>query len=406
MRPSRLLKTAHLLQRGLLHLAWGWFTVTTRRAHRNSIDWVVGTDEVASMIHNISSALPNAESVSLSTHPFYTFQYDHELRQGGSPRIRALRRIVVAPVMLARLAVRARGFLYVGPGGFLNPAIDDRRSEFAFLAARGRRICCYWTGSDIRSIRLMHELEDELGRPNIATVIGVDNPVFESAEHDDRVRRRAAVSDEFADIIFNVSVDQRSYLRRHTEPFQYFYPDEDFVSGAPVSTGTRVVVAHAPSSPVIKGTALVREAVARLHNEGYDFDYEELIGLPHESILAQLRRSDIVANQFYAFVPSVFGIEALASWTAVLMSADPTVEPDIAPGSDGAWLVTGPTEVYDNLKRLLDQPETVSALAARGYDWARATASASASGRALQRLLATVLDGDYPHLAKLPPQRN
>jgi hypothetical protein len=319
--------------------------------------------------------------------------------------VQALRRAVGAPIMLARLAVRARGFVYVGPGGFLNSAVDERRSEFAFLAARGRRICCYWTGSDIRSIRLMHELEAETGRPNIGTVIGADNPVFESAEHDERVTRRAAVSDEFADIIFNVAVDQRSYLRRHTEPFQYFYPDDDFVARPPVAAGTRAVVAHAPSSPVIKGTALVRDAVDRLQAEGYDFEYVELIGMPHESILSQLRRSDIVANQFYAFVPSVFGIEALASWTAVLMSADPTVEPDIAPGSDGAWLVTGPTEVYDNLKRLLDEPDTVRSLAARGYEWALATASASASGEVLQRLLSSVLDGDYPHLEKVPSQR-
>lgn len=397
MRPSVRVRMLHLLQRVLLHTAWAWFAVTTRRRDRDSIDWVVGTDEVASMIHNITQALPRAESVCLAPHPFYSFRYDHELRDGGSPRMRALRRMLVAPVMLARLSVRARGFVYVGPGGFLNTSVDERRSESAFLVARGRRICCYWTGSDIRSIRLMHELEAELGRPNIATVIGAADPAFESVEHDDRVRRRAAVSDEFADIIFTVSVDQRSYLRRHTEPFQYFYPDDRFVPGLTHPVNSRAVVAHAPSSPIIKGTALVREAVERLHAEGYDFEYVELSGMPHETILSQLRRSDIVANQFYAFVPGMFGIEALASWSAVLMSADPAIEPDIAPGSEGAWLVTGPTEVYENLRRLLDEPETVHALAAKGFDWARATASASASGLVLQRLLSSVLDGDYPH---------
>ena len=133
------------------------------------------------------------------------------------------------------------------------------------------------------------------------------------------------------------------------------------------------------------------------------FDYRELIGVPHEEVLAQLRSSQIVANQFYAFVPGVFGIEALASRTAVLMSADPALEPAIAPGAEGAWLVTTSTEVYTNLKRLLDEPETVRELAAQGYDWALATASASASGRILTALLASVLDGTYPHSTKRPP---
>lgn len=185
-------------------------------------------------------------------------------------------------------------------------------------------------------------------------------------------------------------------MQRHTEPFLYFYPDDDFVGDAP-SRGDEVVVTHAPSSPVIKGTALVRDAVERLHSEGYAFEYVELIGMPHDAVLTQLRRSHIVANQFYAFVPSVFGIEALASRTAVLMSADASIEPDIAPGSEGAWLVTGPSDVYTNLKRLLDEPTTVLSLASKGHEWASATASASASGQVLQRLLGSVLDGTYPH---------
>ena len=102
----------------------------------------------------------------------------------------------------------------------------------------------------------------------------------------------------------------------------------------------RPVLVHAPSSPIIKGTQLVRAAVALLREEGFDFEYVELTGVPHEEVASQLQRAHIVLNQFFAYVPGMFGIEAMAAGAVVLQSADESLESDLPAGSNAAWVVT------------------------------------------------------------------
>jgi hypothetical protein len=76
--------------------------------------------------------------------------------------------------------------------------------------------------------------------------------------------------------------------------------------------------------------------------------------MPNRVVLEHLKSSHIVLNQFYAFTPGLFGIEAMANHCAVLMSADPSIETGLPQKSKDAWMITKYWEVYDNLKYLLD----------------------------------------------------
>ncbi|WP_431279755.1 hypothetical protein [Leifsonia poae] len=182
------------------------------------------------MVHQITNAIPGAHSVSLSGSRQYGYHYDSQLKVTGPARIVGLRRVVWAPLELARLMVLARGFIYVGSTGFLLDQFDQRRFEMAFLKKHGLKIVCYWTGSDIRSTRKMNELEKRTGLANISTYIALVNPVFGTDRHEDTLRRIAAVADEYADAMFNNGTDHLSYLTRPTEPFLYFIPDEEFAT--------------------------------------------------------------------------------------------------------------------------------------------------------------------------------
>ena len=104
-------------------------------------------------------------------------------------------------------------------------------------------------------------------------------------------------------------------------------------------------------------------------------------------VLSALGEAHIVLNQFYAFVPGVFGIEAMARGAAMLCSADDRLEPDLEPGANDAWLVTSHESIYENVNSLLDDPRALRELAARGYRWARANASQSASAASLTATL-------------------
>lgn len=354
------------------------------------ISWVVGVEEVASMTTRIAAAIDGSFSVVHTPHRFYDADYD-AIIQDPSSRLAKYRRLYGGAVLLGWLAGRAHGFVYVARAGFLQSEFDERRYEFDFLRSRGRRIVCVFTGNDIRSPRLMRELEQTMGRPNIATHLFAADPVFATEEYEQRKRAIAAVADDFADAIITARVDQLSYLRSPTRPFLYFYPDEAFDRDLDKFADVdRPVILHAPSNPTLKGTPLVHDAIERLEAEGYDFEYIEVTNASNDEVLRALSRAHIVLNQFYAFVPGVFGIEALSRSCVVLMSADGGIETDLPYGANAAWVVTAPDAVYESLRAVLDEPHGWRDQARRGHDWALANASASASGTQLRALLASL----------------
>ncbi|MDF2573189.1 MAG: hypothetical protein K0S05_101 [Agromyces sp.] len=363
------------------------------RATRRDITWVVGPDELASMVGHIADAVPGSYSVSLSPHRFYRRTYDRLLSTAGGPRVAYVRRLIVGPWLLGALSRRASGVVYVGAVGFLLSSVDDREFEFAFLTRHGVKIACYFTGDDIRAPRLMHELEDVYGRPNLSTVVGALDPLFESDEYDALKRRIGAIADRYADVIFTAPVDQRGYLTSDVRAFRYFYPDDRFrLDLARYDHPERLVLVHAPSAPVLKGTRFVRDAIERLRSEGYDFEYHELLDVSNDEVRRVLARAHIVLNQFFAYLPGVFGIEALASGCVMLCSADEHIEPlTLGEGANAAWIVTGPSEVYEHTRTLLEHPESLREQARRGFEWAVRHASASASAEYVVTALDEVL---------------
>jgi hypothetical protein len=356
----------------------------SRRRH----SWIIGPHEVASMVLNLARVVEDSVSVALGSESFYGRDYDITIPAGGRAE---LRRALRAPVIFARLAARARGFVYVGSDGFLQTTVDQRAWEFAFLRRKGRPIVCYFTGSDIRSPALMAELERATGAENIATHLAEAAPSMAAPGFEDQQRQVAAVADEFASVIFTAKVDQLSYLQRETEPFLYFFPDEDVVwsDAKHAEPGPRIVV-HAPSSPILKGTSYVRDAVESLHAEGYDFEYRELIGVPHQDVMSELRRAHIALNEFYAFVPGVFGVEAMASGCALLTRADERIETDLPPGSNDAWLVTTTGDLLGNLRSLLDDPSRIPRLAQAGRAWVEHYATVSSAGSRFREILRSI----------------
>jgi hypothetical protein len=382
-------------QRAALVVSYQMNSLRKKRLRERPISWVVGPDECAYMVIQISAALPGSFSVSFTEEAAYEQGYDLDLRTTPTSRWRWLERVIVGPILLGRLMNQADGFIYVGATGFLLSDRDMREFELAYLDKKGIPIVCYWCGSDIRSTQRMHELERATGMPNISTYIGQREPVFESAAYDALKRRIADVSSRYASAMFSNTVDHLSYLRMGTEPFLYFLPDEPKPDFSKFRDLSSIVVVHATTSPIIKGTPLVRAAVAQLREEGYDFEYVELIGVPNAEIKRQLARAHIVMNQFYGFSPAVFGAEGLAAGAAVMMSCDEFVETDLPTGSNEGWMVTKHHQVYGNLKRLLDEPGRLEPIARQGRAWAEQFACRTGAGALMKKTLDAVLDGSY-----------
>lgn len=332
--------------------------------------WVIGVTETANMLKLIGSCFDSKSTVLLRMHPYYMnnhYDYNPRFKHALSGYILSS---LYGPILLAYLVHKSDNFFYIGDEGFFNHIADGRATEFSFLKKLGKCIVILFCGSDIRSIDKTIAFAQSRDIETYVTYQRMLNPSYFDAQNEVRVKQKAKAADLYADVIFNAKQDQMSYLESDTLPFPYFHPDHLFVRTPEKFNDLSCPrIVHATSSPISKGTPLVRAAIKKLKLEGYTFAYTELFAVPHTQVLETLGQAHIVLNEFYAFMPGVFGIEAMANHCALVTSADPTIETDLPVGAADAWYVTGYWAIYDHLKDLLDHPEKIKIYADRGYDW-------------------------------------
>lgn len=382
-RRRRLIETAaHAAQLVIVRIAA--VVASTGRTRSDHRTVLVGLEENAGILHHLSQAIPGSISAKLNHNKYYDHAYDVDFSRMSRPM-----RLLWGPITLGRLVARVHTVIYVGGSGFLINA-DGREGEFRFLQSRGVRIICQFTGSDVRSYELLTELGRQLDRDVVTTYQPYASPGFSLAREEERRRLIAVTADKYAAAIFNPSADQAAHINRATLPFLHFFPDDEIAehpSKWPLA-GLPLVV-HAPSSPIIKGTPLVRAAVKALHEDGYEFEYRELTNLPNTEVRAILRDAHIVLNEFYAFVPGVLGVEAMASNAVLMTAADPDIEPTLGEDARHAWIVTPYWRIKDELAALLEDSDNWQSQADRGTQWARDHCSASACRAAI-----------FPHLGE------
>ncbi len=355
------------IQKILLYVSYVFFSFFVKKIDNV---WVIGVDEVAATIWNLSHVLEPSISVSLSWHPFYSYKYDYSLF--STSKLGKLRRLIYSPILLGLLLNKSDRFLYIWDTGFLMNSVDGRKFEFSFLKRKGKELCCLFCGNDIRSPYLARKNAERMGIEVTATYYDLIAPHRLTEKYENHKKLIAASADEYADVIFNAPIDQISYLKKQTCPPIYAYPDELFIRrDAKFQEISSIKILHAPSSPIVKGTQIVRAAIKKLRIEGYTFVYTELLNVPNQRVIEELRDAHIVLNEFYAFVPGQFGIEAMAAHCALVTSGDPTIETSLPVGSAGAWMITKYWQVYDHLKYLLDHPDQIKKYADSGFEWAK-----------------------------------
>ena len=356
--------------------------------NQRNITWVIGVDEIAANIKYISETITGSYSVSLSKNRFYDFWYDYSLVAKDNSKVHLIIRALVGPVLLGYLLNNAKGFFYIFSTGFLLNHIDGRNYEFSYIKGKNKKLVCLFVGNDIRSLKKMIKYSKDNKFELAANYYYLFSPALLLDDYDNLKKLIAIAADQHADLVFNFEFDQMSYLKKDTIPMYYFYPDSKFYKNdSKFINQSNLIIVHAPSSPIIKGTQLVRAAIDKLRSEGYKFKYVEFIEASNTDVLEQLKSAHIVLNEFYSFVPGLFGVEAMASHCALLTSADEEIEVSLPRGSNKAWMVTKHYEVYDNLKELLDSPSLAKQYADSGYEWALEHAAISSTGKKLENKL-------------------
>jgi len=90
-----------------------------------------------------------------------------------------------------------------------------------------------------------------------------------------------------------------------------------FRPGPPVLERARPVVVHAPSSPMLKGSALIDRVLGELAREGV-LEYRRLDGIPSAFVGDFLREADVVVDQVVLGNPGVLAAEAMAAGRLVI----------------------------------------------------------------------------------------
>lgn len=353
--------------------------------------WVIGVDEIAANIFYISKILPDAFSVTFSPNRFYDFKYNFSI-PFHNKLIQFITRYFSGPILLGFLLNKSKGFIFIWSSRFLISDVDGGNFEYKFIKSKGKKLVLIFVGDDIRSPKLVKDSADLRFEDCITNYYSSIAPYMLTQDFEKLIKIRALSAEKWGDIIITAAHDQLSYFKRKTTPFLYFFPDENF-SKIELKFKSKVlipVIVHAPSSPIIKGTQLVRAAVNRLKQEGYQFDYIEIINQPNEYVLSQLKRAHIVLNEFFALVPGLFGIEAMANYCALITSADENLESDLPKDSNKAWLVTKHFEIYDHLKLLIENPELQRNFAEKGYNWAIENAAISSTGSKFKKLINSI----------------
>lgn len=77
------------------------------------------------------------------------------------------------------------------------------------------------------------------------------------------------------------------------------------------SKNKRLVIAHAPTSPFIKGTQYIEKAIEKLKID-YDFDFIKVQGLSHQQAMTIYKKADLIIDQLHAGSYGLFAIETMA----------------------------------------------------------------------------------------------
>lgn len=141
---------------------------------------------------------------------------------------------------------------------------------------------------------------------------------------------------------------------------------QEYIPVIPPKRKRKIVIVHAPSDQVIKGTEYVLKAINRLERN-YELDFLLVYGMPHYQARAIYRKADIAIDQLLVGTYGVFAIEAMALGKPVtcyiredLWGTYPKELPIIS---------AHPDNLYEQLKSLIENPDLRYDLGVRGRNY-------------------------------------
>lgn len=210
-----------------------------------------------------------------------------------------------------------------------------------FKILRKKMVMHYW-GSDIRIASTARK------NNKFAVVKNVNE-----AEIINKVKRVA----RFIDVAIAGSYDLCSYV----EPFfkkvymvRVAIDLDSFIFQPPELNKKKPLIVHAPSDEAIKGTDFVLQAINKLKNNNYSFDFKLVHKLTHKEALEIYQKADIVVDQLLLGGHGVFAVECMAMGKPVICYISEKRRNQFP--EDLPIISASPKEIYQRLELLLTNP--------------------------------------------------
>lgn len=159
-----------------------------------------------------------------------------------------------------------------------------------------------------------------------------------------------------------------------------------WATSAPVLERERIVVAHAPTNRVVKGTDLIEPTLRSLEDEGL-IEYRRFEGVPSSQLPAEFARADVVLDQFRMGIYSAVSVEAMAAGRLVIAHLhDHTVRSARElTGLDVPILSATPATLEARLREIHADRTRFAGQATRGPVFVRAVHDGELTARVIER---------------------
>ncbi|WP_247010101.1 glycosyltransferase family 4 protein [Halorientalis litorea] len=225
--------------------------------------------------------------------------------------------------------------------------------DLPLLKSRDIRILYRFTGQDLR----LESVQKDINPYNVYRY------GYESNYDEERQREYLEFLEHYVDQFIVQDREMHGYRPDATIIPRAMDPDEWDPVGIDESKETPLVV-HPPSNKDVKGSWFVQEAVDTLREEGLDFEYEEISGLPHEEAVEKYKQADVIVDQLLIGWHGVVTLEAMALGKPAVCYIRDDLNSDDVPVAEA-----NPETLTDTLRELIRDPDKRARLGRDGREY-------------------------------------
>ncbi|MFB3764138.1 MAG: glycosyltransferase [Methanotrichaceae archaeon] len=232
--------------------------------------------------------------------------------------------------------------------------------DLPLLRLMGKKVIMHYWGAEIRRT----DIEDKYTYPGTSAI----EKIYYPPKNIYIIRLKTWLIDKIVNISLVGDYSLLPYSPRSKVLKQAMDLDNiEFVGS--VNGEEPIKIVHAPRERNIKGTEYVLNAVDRLKEDGYNIDFILLEKMDHDGVLDICKTVDIVVDQLLLESYGIFAIECMALGKPVLCRID---EEFLKYYADTPLPIVNsdPDTVYDNLKRLIENPEEREEIGIKGRRFA------------------------------------